>query len=97
MYTVFIMKRGIVKLNNQELVALNHLLNIQDDAKPSLLQKLQPVTDVSNEKEHKVQISEEDAELLLDCMPIPGKETDLSIKTARMKIQQFLAYSRFGE
>ena len=94
------MERGVIKLNNLELTALHNLATQYANRNQGLLAKLAPVADfvVTDQlHEHSVQVSEEDAEILLDCMPIPGSETDPSVGTARLKVQQFLARSRFGE
>jgi hypothetical protein len=91
------MERGTIALNNLELSALTVLAVEQGCDKQALLQKLQPVADQEASVEHTVLLSEDDAEILLDCMPIPGSETDPSVGTARIKVQQFLARSRFGE
>ncbi len=92
------MERGVVSLNNFELSALHKLAVEQGCEKEDLIAKLQPVAGVSDQlQEHMVQISEDDAEIMLDCIPMPNGETDPNLTTARIKIQQFIAQCRFGD
>lgn len=92
------MERGIVSLNNLELEALHSLAVSQGCQKEDLLAKLQPVSGVTDQlQEHVVQISEDEAEIVLDCMPLPSPDSNPNVTSARIKIQQFIANCRFGE
>ncbi len=92
------MERGIVSLNNFELEALHSMAIQQGCQKEDLIVKLQPVVGVSDQlQEHAVQISEDEAEIMLDCMPMPTGDTDPNLSAARIKIQQFIAQCRFGD
>ncbi len=92
------MERGIISLNNFELTALQSLAIAQGCKKEDLVAKLQPVSGATDQlQEHTVQISEDEAEIMLDCMPMPNGDISTGLSTARIKIQQFIARSRFGE
>lgn len=92
------MERGIISLTNQELASLQSLAVQQGCEKQDLLDKLTPVAGVTDSnQEHTVQISEDEAEMLLDCMPVPSDGIDPNIISSRMKIQQFIARCRFPE
>lgn len=104
MYTKTIMKRGIIKLNNLELKELHSLVNSSNSDFPgkisspreteNLLKKLSPVKDLNKETDKTqlfdVFINENESETILDLMPIPSKENNLNLATARTKIQNFL-------
>lgn len=88
------MERGIVLLNNYELEALRSMALQQGCQREDLVVKLQPVAGVADQMlEHSVQISEDEAEIMLDCMPVQTADTNPSLTTARIKIQQFIAKS----
>lgn len=95
------MQRGIVTFTNQELKLLHNLAISQGCQKSDLLDKISPV--ISSEtlgeqpEGYDVLISEDEAEIILDCMPMPNKDDDLNLVNARVKIQQFIAKSRFPE
>lgn len=92
------MERGTVSLNNLELAALQKLALDQGCEKQDLLNKLQPVADVTDPmQEHTVQISEDEAEIMLDCLPVPSEKVDPNIASSRIKIQQFITKCRFGQ
>lgn len=92
------MERGTVFLTNVELTFLSSIAVSQGCQKQDLIAKLQPVAGIVDQtQEHTVQISEDEAEILLDCMPIPSPESDPSLLTSRNKLQQFLAACRFPE
>ena len=92
------MERGTVSLNNVELTVLHDLAVSQGCKKQDLVDKLSPLNDVADQmQEHTVLMSEEEAEIILDCMPMPSPELDTNLVAARIKIQQFLAKSRFGD
>jgi hypothetical protein len=92
------MERGTVALSNLELQVLHDFAVAQGCQQTDLLNKLTPVANISDpNQEHTVLISENDAEIILDCMPVPNDQTDSVITSARIKIQQFLAKCRFPE
>ncbi len=94
------MERGVIKFNNLELTALHNLATQYASTNQALLAKLAPIADLvvtDQLHEHVVEISEDEAEVLLDSMPIPTTDSPAEITSARLKIQQFLARSRFGE
>lgn len=94
------MERGIVSLYNAELLALQQVAVSQGCLNQELLQKLNPVLGLPKDdvtQLHSVLLSEEDAEVLLDCMPVPTQDDPELLKQARLKIQNFLAAQRFGE
>ena len=98
MYTDRIMERGTVALTNIELGVLHDLAIAQGCKKQDLIDKLSPVANVQDQaEEHSVLMSEEEAEIILDCMPMPSPELDSNLISARIKVQQFLAKSRFGD
>ncbi|GIK83620.1 MAG: hypothetical protein BroJett025_02420 [Patescibacteria group bacterium] len=91
------MERGTVSLTNSELTALYNLAISQGCQKDDLVSKLKP--DASNTDQNQVytvQISEDDAEVMLDCLPIPSEEVDPNLTSSRIKIQQFISRCRFG-
>lgn len=91
------MERGVISLTNLELVALYHMAIAQHCTKQDLMDKLQPVKGVDDTDSNVVQISEDDAEILLDCMPIPDEKSDPNIVSSRIKIQEFVSKCRFGD
>ncbi|MBU0974501.1 hypothetical protein KKD03_02260 [Patescibacteria group bacterium] len=95
------MQRGIVSFTNLELKVLHDLVSSQGCQNRALLDKISPVvsTVASNDplKEYDVLVSENEAEIILDCMPMLNKDDDPDLVNARIKIQQFLAKSRFPE
>ena len=90
------MQRGVIKLNNLELKELHNLLSKISSSRgiESLLNKLSPVEDLNKEADSTqlfdVFVNENESEILLDLMPIPGKESNLNLTTARTKLQNFL-------
>lgn len=97
-YIIDSMERGTISLNNLELAALQGLAIAQGCKKQDLINKLQPVPDVADPtQEHTVQISEDDAEIMLDCLPVPSESVDPNISSSRIKIQQFITKCRFGD
>lgn len=99
------MKRGVIFLTNLELIALHSMVVEQNCVKQDLMQKLSPLglgsidtnpdINTDNVEDNKlqlvqIQITEDDAETLLDCMPIFNEESNLNLISARAKIQQFL-------
>lgn len=92
------MERGTISLTNLELTVLYEMALAQGCDKQDLVDKLQPVPGaIDQSQEHIVQISEEEAEIMLDCMPMPSPENDPNLVSSRIKIQQFLAHCRFPE
>ncbi|NCO12267.1 MAG: hypothetical protein COZ34_00105 [Candidatus Pacebacteria bacterium CG_4_10_14_3_um_filter_34_15] len=98
------MQRGIVTFTNIELKLLHDLAISHDCKNDDLLDKLSPVasSDASlvpsnDQQTYDVLISADEAEVILDCMPMPDKDDDPDLVTARIKVQQFLAKSRFPE
>jgi len=92
-----IMERGTVSLNNNELAALHDLAIKQGCNKKDLINKLLPVIgEVDPNKSHTVQISEDDAEIILDCLPVPSDDVDPNLSSSRIKIQEFISRCRFG-
>ena len=91
------MKRGIVILTNLELTALSNLATEINCKKQDLLQKIQPVVDKEPTVTHTIQMSVEDAETLLDYLPLPGSTTNSFLESARTKLQQFVASSRITD
>ena len=90
------MKRGTVSLNNIELGVLHGLAVLNGCNQQALLNKLTPVENVTDQmQEHTVLVSEDEVEILLDCMPIQSHDLDQALVSARVKLQQFLAKSRF--
>lgn len=89
------MERGTVSLSNLELTALNSLAVAYGCQKQDLLAKLQPVKGANNDTDtHNVLLSEDDAEIMLDCMSSPAEETDQHIVSSRIKIQKFITRCR---
>ncbi len=95
------MQRGIVSFTNLELKILHELAISQDCQNTDLLDKLSPVSSPESSNDqlqtYDVLISEDEAEIILDCMPMPAKDDDQNLINARIKTQQFLAKSRFPE
>lgn len=91
------MERGTIVLSNNQAIALRKGLLNQGFANESLLRKLEPVINPADlDADFIVEISEEDAETMLDSMPIPNQDTDPNLISSRIKIQNFLAKCRFG-
>lgn len=95
------MQRGIVTFTNTELKLLHNLAISQGCENSDLLDKLSPVnsSEISSEGTdgYDVLVSEDEAEIILDCMPMPNKDDDPNLVNARIKIQKFIAKSRFPE
>lgn len=95
------MQRGIVSFTNTELKLLHDLAISHDCKNDDLLVKISPVSFTVSSgdqlQNYDVLISEDEAEFILDCMPMSDKDDDLNLVNARIKIQQFLAKSRFPE
>lgn len=92
------MERGTIALTNLESNAVRKNMVAQGCAKDNLYIKLEPEENQSDQfEEFVVQISEDEAEKMLDCMPIPTQDTDPNLTSARVKIQKFLAKCRFGD
>lgn len=95
------MQRGIVTFTNNELKLLHNLAISEGCTKGDLLDKISPVTSSASSSEqlegYDVLISEDEAEIILDFMPMPNKDDDPNLVSARIKIQQFVAKSRFPE
>ncbi len=96
------MQRGVVIFTNSELKILHELAISQGCQKEDLIAKISPIGVEGSDKagpdqNHNVLISEDEAEVMLDCMPMPDKDDDPNLVNARIKIQQFLAKSRFPE
>ncbi|MCB9813707.1 MAG: hypothetical protein H6772_04865 [Pseudomonadales bacterium] len=92
------MQRGVIRLSNQELIILSNFLISKDCQEENLLFKLKPVENLIDQtQELDVLISENEAEIVLDCMPIPSKQDDPNLISARTKLQQFIAKLRFDE
>ena len=93
------MQRGIVSFTNPELKLLHELATTQGCKKKDLLAKLTPVEEKNptSNKTYDVLVSEDEAEIILDCMPMPSKDDDPNLVNSRIKVQQFLAKTRFPE
>jgi hypothetical protein len=91
------MERGTILLTSLEMSAVAELLTQYHPEKQALITKIAPVVSDSQNSAHTITISEEEAEVILDSMPIPGKESNNNLNQARKKLQQFLANLRFSE
>lgn len=95
------MERGIVLFNNAELTFLHNLAVVQGCKKHELIDRLKPVCGADGKidlnQECTIQISEDEAEIMLDCMPIPNEKADPNLTSSRFKIQQFISKCRFGD
>jgi hypothetical protein len=81
------MQRGIIILNQAEMAQLQSRL--ADQLLPPLLD-LKIKNNNLVESNLKIEMSEEDAELLLDTLPIPSSNEDLNLSTLRNSLQSFL-------
>jgi len=72
------MKRGILPITTTDSQILAQFVN-----------ELTPKYQFSN-LEDKIEISEEEAEYLLDLLPPPTTNEDINLKNFRQKIQEFL-------
>lgn len=94
------MQRGIVGFTNQELKILHDLAISSGCQKEDLVAKIVPSGNLQNSifsSLNNVLLSEDEAEILLDLMPIPNESNNSTIGDVRIKIQQFLAKSRFPQ
>ena len=98
MYSKNTMQRGVIGFTNSELRVLYNVVVLQGCERKELLNKISPVNELENSTEaHNILISEDEAEIMLDCMPIPDENENSNLANAKIKIQQFLAKSRFPE
>lgn len=86
------MKRGVVILTKQEYAKLYN--EIVDSLPESLKNKSFRAKTIW--KEEKFQFSEDEVEIILDCLPAPFEIKDQELKEARIKLQNFLTKLRFG-
>lgn len=101
------MQRGIINFTNNELNYLYNLLNKNKLIPQDLITKLSPVVnnEILNqeranqdlEKLINVLISEEEAEIILDNLPISSGDDSPELLSSRLKSQQFLSKIRFPE
>lgn len=89
------MKRGVIKLTNLESSALREALISQGFTNNDILFKLEPVENLDPKQDFLLEISEEDAESILDNLSISNKQVDQNFSKARSKVQDFLAKSRY--
>lgn len=91
------MERGIILLTNLELATLYNMAVSENCQMPGLINKLHPVEGTNQAQEHSVLMSEDEAEVLLDCMPMPSEHADPNLVSARTKLSNFIAQSRFAD
>ena len=97
------MQRGVIKLSNSELRELYNLVNSSEcfldntnthesvNEKTAFLIKISPVKENENKDQvYDIFINENEAEAMLDLMPIPDKDDSQNLLSARIKIQEFL-------
>lgn len=89
------MKRGVIIFTNKELGAISQSLSIQNCADEILLGRLKPESD-DETQEVTIELSENDAETVLDCLPIPSTDTSIALTSSRIKLQNFITKCRFG-
>lgn len=80
------MKRGTIKFTPTELSTLFQALSTQLKSKP-LLNKLSPTQSTLDQT---IQLSSEEAELILDNLPIPTEIEDQELLQAHKKIRDFV-------
>ncbi len=88
------MYRGILLLTTSEM---NHaviaLKATNQPVHPNTIQKFTPHYSDPNHQ-YKIETNDEEAEILLDNLPIPDVNEDQNIKSLRTKIQQFITKAR---
>lgn len=85
--TISRMNRGVVIFSPEELVYLSNVLNNSETAPANLLSKLQPT---SSPEDSKVEMSAEDAEVILDTLPVPHLNQEPLALSCRDKLNDFL-------
>jgi hypothetical protein len=97
------MQRGMIPLTKDEIVYADQLARSSDRNVQNLVvrlgaavQEAQSLTDANQQLE--VEISEDEAEVLLDSLPMPDPANEHPvIRNLRGKLSQFLAKFRFEE
>jgi hypothetical protein len=89
------MQRGVIIFTNLELEYLHDLLisggDVFTNENKELIARLAPVKEITDDNQlFDVSINENEAELILDLMPIPNKDDDQNLVNTRIKLQSFL-------
>lgn len=88
------MKRGITQLTGKQMqIALEAVKN-NKYADQILFNRLKP--EEQDDNLIKIQLDEEQAEIILDSLPTPDKNEDSNLTNLRKTIQQFIAKLHFG-
>lgn len=91
------MNRGIIQFTSEEQAYLVSILKSTGNANELIQKLLLPSPEKLPEKlneESDLEISEEDAELILDSLPVPQLNQDENIASCREKLNNFLATFR---
>lgn len=83
------MKRGIVQLSSQEALLLQEHLTEIAHHHPLTWEKLVAASQQSAQSVN-IQLSEEEAEMMLDLLPPPTMSDSTDLKQARLRLQQFV-------
>lgn len=83
------MKRGILTFTNQELQQLHLYLSMTGSQHVQLLAKLTVSTHKENDEMITVELSAEEVETLLDCLPLPTQDKTAMSDSLRTKLLQF--------
>lgn len=89
------MKRGVITFTNKELYEISQSLSFQNCADDVILGRFKPESD-DESKEVTIEVSENDAETVLDFLPIPATNTSIALTSSRTKLQNFITKCRFG-
>lgn len=85
------MKRGVLEVNKNEIVDYTSLIDINKFSQSALFTKLQVVLQ-SNEASTNLEISQDEAEILLDEIIIPDEKTNTpNIASLRTKLMGLIA------
>ncbi len=91
------MNRGVILLTTLEMSQASAFLKTSTvPISETLLNKLTP-SSTDPQQTDKILISEEDAEVLLDCLAAPSASEPAELKSLRLKLQQFIGKIRFPD
>lgn len=83
------MKRGILTFTNKELQQLHLYLSMTGSQHVQLLAKLAVSTQDEGDAVNTVELSAEEVETLLDCLPLPTQDKTAVSDILRTKLLQF--------
>ena len=83
------MQRGVINVTKNEIIELVKHMNLQNYADVPLGAKFEAILNSQND-EVRLEISEDEAEILLDPIAIPTQSDSELIRSLRLKLQTML-------